>query len=132
MNLKDLLEQINTDFDISHTNLQDKLYEIPKLHAKYLRIFFGEKVKLNKLESNLAELYRNKYYYYKEDCDRLPQSTKEIEFNILADEEYSELNKETKNQAALVEVLDRAVRKAERLSFDVKNIIEYLNYVNGV
>ncbi len=126
-----LLDEIKNDLLIDESNLNKKLYLIPLLHSKYLKMYFEYKLKLNKKQKELNQLYKKKYYFYK-DGDRLLENQKEIQFNILADEDYSNLNLQVQNLSDLVDILDRTIKKVNNLSFDIKNLISYLTYINGV
>lgn len=130
MKKADLMKMIEEDMKLTAENLEGKLYEIPAMYSKYLRYYFDFKTKLAKKQKELAEMYKAKWIKYKEGDDLLDK--KEIQFHILADEEYSQLHYETQVLDDLVDVLDRTVKKANSLSFDVKNLVEYLKYMQGV
>ena len=130
MNKKELLDGIKDDLEITPENVQDKLYKIPSLHSKYLGLYFNTKNKLNKKEKELAILFKTKYNMFKEGDEILDK--KEILFHVMADEEYANLNCEVQSITDLVDVLDRTVKKVNTLSFDVKNLIDYLQYISGV
>jgi hypothetical protein len=125
MTKTELLKMIDDDLDITPENLEGKLYTIPALHSKYLRYFFDFKNKANKRRRELNALYKEKWIFYKEGEDLLDK--KELQFHILADEEYAKMHYETQVLDDLVDVLDRTVKRVNGLSFDVKNLIEYLN-----
>lgn len=130
MNKKELLEMIEKDLAITPQNLESKLYAIPGLHSKYLGIYFNTKTKLAKQEKELAALYKQKWVEYKEGDDLLDK--KEIQFHILADDDYSKLHYQVQVAQDLVDVLDRTVKRVGNLSFDVKNLVAYLQYMQGV
>jgi hypothetical protein len=131
MTKKELLEHIKKDLELNTDNLETKLYEIPGLHSKYLGLYFNSKTKLAKQEKKLAQLYKEKWTFYKEESDELLDK-KEIQFHILADEEYATLNMHVQILTDMVDVLDRTVKKVGNMSFDVKNLIAYLQYMQGV
>lgn len=58
MTLDELFEEIDNDFNINFENLADKIYKVPALHSKYLRLFFNHKSKLNKYNEELNKLYK--------------------------------------------------------------------------
>jgi hypothetical protein len=113
-------------------NIEKKLYKIPQLHSKYLKLYLKAKVKLSKLERELNDLYRKKYHYYSFEYEERLESVKEIQFHILGDEEYSDVKQQLDNQDATVKTLEYAVKKTQQLTYDIKNIIEYTKYINGV
>ncbi len=130
MNKKELLDDIKNDLFLDSINIENKLYEIPSLHAKYLKMFFNTKSKLNLKQKELSILYKEKYNKLKDGDDIL--SAKELIFMIQGDGEYSQLNYEVQVLTDLVDIIDRTVKKVNNLSFDVKNIIDYLKYIQGV
>ena len=129
MNLEELFKNIDDDLTLSHTNLQDKIYEIPKLHNKYLRLFFDTKNKLNKKQIQIDILYKETYMKFKNENEILDK--KQIEFHILSDTDYSKLNYELKKLNNLVDVLEKTVKRVNNMSFDIKSIIDYLTFIQA-
>lgn len=132
MTLDELFEEIDNDFNINFENLSERIYKVPGLHSKYLRLFFTHKTKLNKYNEELNKLYKQKYYYFTEEYEYKLDNVKEINFHIYSDEEYCKLNTKVENQKVLVDCLDRTLKKVQYLTQDIKNIQNHLNYVNGV
>ena len=132
MTLDELFEEIDNDFNINFENLADKIYKVPSLHSKYLRLFFNHKSKLNKYNEELNKLYKKKYYYFTEEYEYKLDNAKEINFHIYSDDEYSKLSLKVENQKLLVDCLDRTLKKVQYLTQDIKNIQNHLNYVNGM
>jgi hypothetical protein len=132
MNIDTFLKEMEEDFRLTPENIQDKMYTVPNLHSKYLKIFFREKARYNKMDKELNKLYREKYYFYTTKYDKLLENQKEIQFHILSDEEYAELNQKVENQKVLVDCVDRTLKKVSQLTFDIKGIIEYTKYLQGV
>ena len=130
MTKEELLDDITKDLFINAENLDTKLYEVPGLHSKYLKQYFNSKLKLNSKKRELNILYKKRYYEIKEESNDL-MNQKEIIFNILSDDEYSKLNLEVQALTDLVDILDRTIKKVNNLSFDIKNLVAYLNYQAG-
>ena len=131
MNVNELFKEMEQDFDINYDNLKDKLFEIPKLHNKYLKMYFKQKTKLLNCVNKLKALYKDKYLYYSKHYE-YNLSTKEVQFFIEGDDEYQKLYMNCEKQKEIVKVLEEAVEKAKKLSFDAKNILQYLEYISGV
>ena len=66
MRTEELFENWSKDSIIDDTNLDSASLDIPKLHAKYLRIYFEEKLRLHQLESKFLVLKREKYVFLTE------------------------------------------------------------------
>lgn len=129
--MNDLMEEINNDLTVNHLNLSEKLFISPNLHSKYLSKYFKAKAKLNKLESELAKLYKERYHYYTFEYHKKLESSKEITFHILGDDTYSQKELDCNNQKLVVDVLDRTLKKIMYLTQDIKTAIEYIKYLNG-
>jgi tRNA uridine 5-carbamoylmethylation protein Kti12 len=130
MTKKELFDELEKDLELTPNNLLDKVYEVPKLYNKWQRIYFSNKKKLNKKSKELDALYKQKYYYYK-DGDRLLDNAKEINFNVLSDEEYAKLRLEVETLKDLVKVLEQSIDRIGKISFDIKNIIAWNEFLNG-
>jgi len=127
---KNMFDELDEDLNITAANLMDKVYEIPKLYNKWQRVYFIQKKKLNRKVKELDDLYRKKYYFYK-DGDRLMSNAKEIDFNVISDEEYTTLRLQVESLKDLVKILEKSIDRIGKLSFDVKNIIDWNNFLNG-
>jgi hypothetical protein len=130
MTKKELMQNIKDDLDINTNNIETKLYEIPGLHSKYLGLYFSTKTKLAKQQKDLAQLYKEKWILYREGDDLLDK--KEIIFHIMADDEYATLNMNVQIATDMVDILDRTVKRVGNLSFDMKNLVSFLEYQQGV
>lgn len=129
MEKKDIFDELENDLNITEENLKEKLYKIPMIHCKWQKVFFNQKKKLIGKTKELSILYRKKYYEYKEGENLL--NLKEIDFHIISDPEYSELRSEVQKLELLVSTLESSIKKISQMTFDVKNIIEYLQFING-
>lgn len=124
--------ELEQDLDINFKNIEKKIFDVPKLHSKYLKIFFEEQKKLNKIEKELQRVYKDKYHYYQFDYQKKMESLKETEFHVLADPEYAKMNHIYKNQKLIVDCVERSLKRIQSLGYDVKTMIEALKYFNGV
>ena len=76
MKLEEIQELWNRDREIDITELATESIRIPQIHDKYLKIYVDEKIKLRKLQLNLAKISKMKSDYYsgrmsQEELDRL-------------------------------------------------------------
>ena len=130
MNKENIFDELDKDLELNSADLQMKLFQVPLLYRKWQRIYFKYKKQLNKKVKELDALYKRKYYEIK-DGDRLLDNAKEINFNIIADNEYSKLRLETETLKDMVEILEDTVKRISRMSFDIKNLIEWQQFLNG-
>lgn len=124
-------DELDQDLTLNPDNLNEKLFKIPNLYSKYMRMLFEQRRVLIMLGKTKDRKYKELYHHY---TYNVPDSltNKEIEFHILADPDYSDLLAKYKYQEGIVNDLDRAANKMEKLSFDVKNCIEWVKYLQGV
>ena len=76
MKLEEIQELWNRDREIDISELATESIRIPQIHDKYLKIYVDEKIKLRKLQLNLAKISKMKSDYYsgrmsQEELDRL-------------------------------------------------------------
>lgn len=128
--IKLLMSQLDDLLKINIKNLDKKLFQIPPIHNKILKLFFKHKMLLQTMNRDLSILFAKKWRHYKYEQDEV-LTDKTCMFFIEGDEEYANKKMELGKQQVLVEYLTKAVDKASKLGFDVKNIIDYLKYLNG-
>lgn len=126
---EDLFEEIEKDLEINSVNLQEKLFKVPNLHTKYLRMFYNyQKIYLKK-KKQLNELYTEIYDKYKNGDEILDK--KEIQFYVLSDKEYSDLKYKVNQLENMIDILEKTVKRVNNLSFDLKHIIEWVKFQEG-
>jgi hypothetical protein len=70
MNLEQLQETWDIDCQIDDNFLGENSTATPKLHAKYIKILVGVKLKHTKLQSDYLLLRKNKFRYYRGELSR--------------------------------------------------------------
>lgn len=122
--------EIDTDLTLTADNIGDKLYKIPNLHSKYLRLYYQESLVLEKLEAKLARLYKKLFKYYTTEVDYIVKPA-QANFFIFGDDKYSEAKFVVSKQKLQVDYLERTLKKVNNLSFDIKNLVEWSVFQNG-
>lgn len=131
MKVDDLMKYVEDQLNIDASTIDKKIYDVPKIHNNIMRHYFTQKQKLIEMEVDLNKAYKQKYHYYAYDYEFKLSSEKQIVFHVEGDEEFSEKRKRFNYQKLLVEFLSESLKKANALSFDVKNIIEYTKFISG-
>ncbi|WP_298751853.1 recombination mediator protein UvsY [uncultured Arcobacter sp.] len=131
MKITELMKEVEEDFNFTKENIGEKVFSAPSLHSKYLNLYLREFTKYTNMYKQIKQMYRKKYYYYKEDFS-YSLSQKEIDFHIDSDDDYADLYKQYCSQKAIVDYLDSIVKKSQQISFDIKNIQVHLDRINGV
>lgn len=129
MKFEEFFKEIEDDLYLDSVNIQKKLFEIPQLHSKYLKRFYMYKKEYYKYKKELEQLYTKKYNLLKNGDELLDK--KEIQFMIVSDEEYSDLNYKIKQMENMIDILERTIKKVNNLSFDIKNIIDWVKFQAG-
>jgi hypothetical protein len=127
--IEELLKDVDDDLEINSINVQKKLFEIPKLYSKYINIYHLYYKQLLQKRKELDKLYKLKYEEYRDGEQLLDK--KEIFFYILGDDKYSKLKHQVDGLDHLVDILDRTVKRVNSLSFDMRNAIDYLKFIEG-
>jgi hypothetical protein len=123
--------QADEDLKMEEETLDLKVYLIPNLHAKWVRYLYNEAMFLTKIEKQLLESFRKKYYFYLNDYSYTVDK-KHVEWHIESDETYSEELYKVNKQKHKVKYLEQMVRKVNGLSFDIKNMVEWRKFLAGV
>lgn len=141
------LEEIQTlwdkDSDINPAALDSALLDIPKLHAKYYRIYIDERNKLSIMKSKLTALALDKFEFFTQGETK---ETREKGWNLPARgvllkqdaDRYIETDSDVVNatinvgiQTEKVEFLKSIIGSLRDRGFNIKSAIEFLKFTNG-
>lgn len=127
-----LLDKVEEDFNISNENISEKMFSPPILFSKYMGLYFKYRKKLISKNKELNQLYSKKWDYYKTEYDIKLTTAKEIEFHILGDEEFATLQEQVQRLEQLVDFFEKVSTKASFLTQDIRNVIDFMKYQQGV
>ena len=144
MNLDELKTMIKKDLEIDQTALDAESSRTPQIHNKYLVMFMDEKLKLKRIESELAVLRRNKWLYYtgrmsKEELDQ--HGWEPFELNILKNEadqmiesdlDYIKAAEKVNFQQEKVSYLEDVIKIVNNRQWQIRSIIDWLKFTQGV
>lgn len=144
MTLDELKTMIKTDLQIDQTALDSESSRTPQIHNKYLVLFMDEKLKLKRMESELAVLRRDKWLYYtgrmsKEELDQ--HGWEPFELNILkneadqmidSDAQYIKAQEKVYFQTEKVNYLEDVVKIINNRQWQIRSIIDWLKFTQGV
>lgn len=132
------------DSHIDETELSRESLRTPNLHAKYLRIYGEESLRLRSLMSKRKQIQTklSDYYGGKFDEDLLAELNREpaarkylkqdIPGAIENDDEYIRINTRIQYQEELVEVLKEILKAIHNRGYNIKNSIDFLKLTNGM
>lgn len=144
MNLDELKNMIKKDLEIDQTALDAESSRTPQIHNKYLVMYMDEKLKLKRMENELAVLRRNKWLYYtgrmsKEELDQF--GWEPFELNILkneadqmieSDTDYIKASEKVNFQTEKVNYLEDVVKIVNNRQWQIRSIIDWLKFTQGV
>ena len=143
MRLEEIQNLWDADSQIDRTELGDESLRIVKLHAKYFKIFSQERLLLRKMESDLKELYRDKYEWYNGNISQEllkergwePNPLKilrtDVAMYIGADEGMRNASLKVEMQSEKVMFLESIIKSLSTLGYNIKNAIEWSRFQNG-
>ena len=144
MNLDELKIMIKKDLEIDQTALDAESSRTPQLHNKYLVMFMDERLKLKRMASELSILRRNKWLYYtgRMSKEELAQFGWEpFELNILkteademieSDAEYIKASEKVNFQEEKVAYLESVIKIVQNRQWQIRAMIDWLKFTQGV
>ena len=144
MKLEEIQELWNRDREIDITELATESIRIPQIHDKYLKIYVDEKIKLRKLQLNLAKISKMKSDYYsgrmsQEELDRLewqPFLVKvlksEVNSYIESDDDIIKLKETIALMEEKINYIDSVIRMINNRGFQIKSAIDWIKYKDGI
>jgi hypothetical protein len=128
--LNELKAQVTKDLTIDQFNLLDKSLNVHVLYNKYLVKEYNAGVKLDQLQREEKAIERDIRIYYKDNYpERLDSKT--LDFFVLSDEKMQEIGLRIANQKRYLKYLESICKSISQMSFNIKNYIEYMKYING-
>ena len=144
MKLEEIQELWNRDREIDITELATESIRIPQIHDKYLKIYVDEKIKLRKLQLNLAKIFKMKSDYYsgrmsQEELDRLewqPFLVKvlkgEVNSYVESDDDIIKLKETIALMEEKINYIDSVIRMINNRGFQIKSAIDWIKYKDGI
>ena len=144
MKLEEIQELWNRDREIDISELATESIRIPQIHDKYLKIYIDEKIKLRKLQLNLAKISKMKSDYYsgrmpQEELDRLewqPFLVKvlkgEVNSYVESDDDIIKLKETIALMEEKINYIDSVIRMINNRGFQIKSAIDWIKYKDGI
>ena len=144
MKLEEIQELWNRDREIDISELATESIRIPQIHDKYLKIYVNEKIKLRKLQLNLAKISKMKSDYYsgrmsQEELDRLewqPFLVKvlkgEVNSYVESDDDIIKLKETIALMEEKINYIDSVIRMINNRGFQIKSAIDWIKYKDGI
>jgi hypothetical protein len=144
MNIEQIKAQAELDTAIDVNHLDEESTKVPQIHNKYLCILMDEKLLLEKYESNLKILKRDKWLYYsgklsEEELKR--KGWEPFDLNILkqdldrfidSDMEVITLSNKLFLQKEKVNYIESVIKIISNKMWNIRSAIEWIKFTQGV
>ena len=134
MNLETLNEMWAKDAPLDDEKLDNDSLSIPKLHAKYLRLYNNFVTLRDQAELDVKRTYRDRWEYYTGMSEK-PFPVKLIKTDVAiyleADQEYQKSVLKAKYLNQMVEAIKTILSAINNRSFHIKNAVEFAKFLKG-
>ena len=134
MNLETLNEMWAKDAPLDDEKLDHDSLSIPKLHAKYLRLYNNFATLRDQAELDVKRTYRDRWEYYTGKSEK-PFPMKLIKTDVAiyleADQEYQKSVLKAKYLNQMVESIKTILSAINNRSFHIKNAVEFAKFLKG-
>ena len=134
MNLETLNDMWEKDSPLDDEKLDHDSLSIPKLHAKYLRLYNNFVTLRDQAELEVKRTYRDRWEYYTGKSEK-PFPMKLIKTDVAiyleADQEYQKSVLKAKYLNQMVEAIKTILSAISNRSFHIKNAVEFAKFLKG-
>lgn len=142
MKIDELNDMWAEDANIDRGQLDIESLEIPKLHAKYLRLLSKERLRYKTLQEKKKELIQTLTDYFNgvidgRDIGREPwqlarESKSSVEKRVELDKQFIEMNIQIYVSEEKVNMLIEIIKNINQRNFQIKGAIDFLRFQNGM
>jgi hypothetical protein len=144
MNIEQIKAQAELDTAIDVNHLDEESTKVPQIHNKYLCILLDEKLLLEKYESNLKILKRDKWLYYSgklSEEELKKKGWEPFDLNILkqdldrfidSDSEVINLSNKVFLQKEKVVYIESVIKIISNKMWNIRSAIEWIKFTQGV
>ena len=134
MNLDTLNDMWEKDSPLDDEKLDHDSLSIPKLHAKYLRLYNNFVTLKDQAELEVKRTYRDRWEYYTGKSEK-PFPMKLIKTDVAiyleADQEYQKSVLKAKYLNQMVDAIKTILSAINNRSFHIKNAVEFAKFLKG-
>jgi hypothetical protein len=147
LQIDQILEMWKKDCDIDEMNLDDASKQSAKLHAKYLELLMTTKLQMQRKDSQLKALLKDKWLYYngkmsKEQIDEkgwpydpfngLAKPLKgEMDYYYNSDPDIALINDQIEYLKTVIDTLDEILQNVKWRHQTIKNMIDWRRFTSG-
>ena len=145
MNIDDIQNEWEKDSEIDDNFLGENATKTPKLHAKYVKILVGVKLKHTKLMSDYNQLRKAKFRYYRGELGR--EELQELGWNqwqgvkplknemdefLTGDTELNTMKVKTEYLETMIYLLESILGQIKARDWQIKSAIEWKRFLAGM
>ena len=134
MNLETLNDMWEKDSPLDDEKLDHDSLSIPKLHAKYLRLYNNFVTLKDQAELEVKRTYRDRWEYYTGKSEKpFPMKLIKTDVGIYleADQEYQKSVLKAKYLNQMVDAIKTILSAINNRSFHIKNAVEFAKFLKG-
>ena len=145
MTLDEIQDLWDADSSIDDNYLGENAIATPKLHAKYVRILMGVKLKHTKLSSDYNQLRKNKFRYYRGEMSRdqlqelgwdqwqgVKPLKNEMDEFLNGDSELNTLKVKIEYLETMIYLLESILGQIKARDWQIKSAIEWKRFLAGM
>ena len=145
MTLDEIQNEWDKDCEIDDNYLGETAVASPKLHAKYVRLLMGAKLKHTKLNSDYNMLRKSKFRYYRGESSREElqergweqwQGTKplknEMDEFLMGDSELNTLKVKIEYLETMIYLLESILGQIKARDWQIKTAVEWKRFLAGM
>ena len=134
MNLETLNDMWEKDSPLDDEKLDTDSLAIPKLHAKYLRLYNSFVTLKDQAELDVKRTYRDRWEYYTGKSETpfpIKLIKTDVPIYLEADQLYQKSLLKVKYYNQMVEALKTILSAINNRSFHIKNAVEFAKFLKG-
>ena len=142
MTLQELIDEWDQDSQLNRTEIVSESLNTPRLHAKYFRIYVGEKAKLIQWMNDFKVLKLDKYEFYVDGPStetpsewKLPAKgciiKQDVEKYMDADADLIKLGQRIDLQKEKIKMIEAIIYALGTRNFIIKNAIDMIKFESG-
>tara|TARA_B100000965_G_scaffold49379_1_gene36300 strand:+ start:1028 stop:1441 length:414 start_codon:yes stop_codon:yes gene_type:complete len=134
MNLETLNDMWEKDSQLNDEKLDHDSLAIPKLHAKYLRLYNNFTTLRDQAELEVKRSYRDRWEYYTGKSETpfpIKLIKTDVPIYLESDQEYQKSVLKAKYLNQMVESIKAILTSINNRSFFIKNAVEFAKFLKG-
>ena len=141
MNFENLQLMWDEDSKINDLELDVSALKIPQLHSKYMKFFSDYRFRKKEAEIKLKILRKEKFEYYSGKADQKIYAEKPFDLKVLktdinlyidSDEDIVKQQMKIDSFEIILDYLESVLKMIANRSFQLKNVIEWRKFIDGV